>query len=119
MTFGKRLRKLREERNLSIASFAKRVGMSPTYLAPIERDVFPPPAEPKVVRLAKALDQDPDEFLALAGRIGRDLRRIIHRQPRQAAELLRAIDGLPQKAIAELVEAARRKNRRSGASRSR
>ena len=111
--FGKTLRKLREEKKLSIAKFARSVGMSPTYLAPIERDVFPPPAESKVVRLARALDQDPDEFLALAGRIGSDLRRIIYRQPRQAAQLLRAIDGLSGEAINELVEAARRKNRRS------
>lgn len=88
--------------------------MSPTYLAPIERDVFPPPAESKVVRIAKALGQDPDEFLALAGRIGTDLRRIIYRQPREAAEILRAIDGLPRKTIDELVETARRKNRRTG-----
>ncbi len=111
--FGKTLRKLREEKKLSIAKFARSVGMSPTYLAPIERDVFPPPAESKVVRLARALDQDPDEFLALAGRIGSDLRRIIYRQPRQAAQLLRAIDGLSGDAIDELVEAARRKNRRA------
>jgi len=111
--FGKTLRKLREEKQLSIAKFARSVGMSPTYLAPIERDVFPPPAESKVVRLARALDQDPDEFLALAGRIGSDLRRIIYRQPRQAAQLLRAIDGLSGEAINELVEAARRKNRRA------
>ena len=117
MKFGKMLRKLREEKNISIAKFARSVGMSPTYLAPIERDVFPPPAESKVVRIARALDQDPDEFLALAGRIGSDVRRIIYRQPRQAAELLRAIDGLPREAIDELVDVARRKNRRSSARR--
>jgi transcriptional regulator with XRE-family HTH domain len=117
MKFGKVLRKLREEKNISIAKFARSVGISPTYLAPIERDVFPPPAESKVVRIARALDQNPDEFLALAGRIGSDLRRIIYRQPRQAAELLRAIDGLPREAIDELVEAARRKSRRSSARR--
>ena len=117
MKFGRMLRKLREGKNISIAKFARSVGMSPTYLAPIERDVFPPPAESKVVRIARALDQDPDVFLALAGRIGSDLRRIIHRQPRQAAKLLRAIDGLPKDAIEELVEAARRKNRRSSARR--
>ena len=43
MRFGKTVRKLREEKQISIAQLAKRVGMSPTYLAPIERDVFPPP----------------------------------------------------------------------------
>ena len=81
MKFGRTIRKLREEKNISIAQFARKVGISPTYLAPIERDVFPPPAEHKVVKIAKALDQNPDEFLALAGRVGTDLRRIIRRQP--------------------------------------
>jgi len=111
MKFGKTVRKLREERNISIAQFARKVGMSPSYLAPIERDVFPPPTEQKVVRIAKALDQDPDELLALAGRIGSDLRRIIRRQPASSGRLLRAIDGLPTRDIDELVATARRKNR--------
>jgi transcriptional regulator with XRE-family HTH domain len=114
MKFGRTVRKLRLEKNISIAQFAKRVGMSATYLAPIERDVFPPPAEAKVVRIAKALDQDPDEFLALAGRIRDDLMRIIRKQPSQAAELLRAIDGLPGDEIEELAATARRRKRRRG-----
>ena len=91
--------------------------MSPTYLAPIERDVFPPPAEPKIVRIAKALDQDPDELLALAGRIGADLRRIIRKQPSRVARLLRAIDGLPEEDVNALIAAAESKNRRRNGSR--
>ncbi len=113
MKFGRTVRKLREERELSIAQFARKVGMSPSYLAPIERDVFPPPREKKVVRIAKALGQDPDVFLALAGRIGSDLKRIIKRQPANAARLLRAIDGLSDRDVDELVKTARRKNRRA------
>jgi XRE family transcriptional regulator of biofilm formation len=112
MKFGRTIRRLREERNISIAQFARKVGISATYLAPIERDVFPPPAEQKVIRIAKALDQDPDELLALAGRIGGDLRRIIYRQPANAGKLLRAIDGLAEKHIDHLVATARKKNRR-------
>jgi len=81
-------------------------------LAPIERDVFPPPAEHKVVKIAKALDQDPDRFLALAGRIGSDLRRIIRRQPVNAGRMLRAIDGLPAEDVDALVSAAKKKSRR-------
>ncbi|HXV60827.1 MAG TPA: helix-turn-helix domain-containing protein [Vicinamibacteria bacterium] len=117
MKFGRTVRKLREEKNISIAKFAKKVGISPSYLAPIERDVFPPPAESKVVRIARALDRDPDEFLSLAGRIGSDIRRIIHRQPGRVARLLRAIDGLPVKDIDKLVESALKKNRRTGRAR--
>ncbi len=112
MKFGRTLRKLRQEKNVSIAQFARKVGISPTFLAPIERDVFPPPAEHKVVKIAKALDQDPDELLALAGRIGTDLRRIIRRQPVNAGRMLRAIDGLPGEAVDALVSTAKKKNRR-------
>jgi hypothetical protein len=50
--------------------------------------------------------------LALAGRIGGDLRRIIYRQPANAGKLLRAIDGLAEKHIDHLVATARKKNRR-------
>jgi transcriptional regulator with XRE-family HTH domain len=110
MKFGKTIRKLREARNMSIAELARRVGMSPTYLAPIERDVFPPPAEDKVKRIAKALGQDSDELLALAGRVAADLGRIIRRKPSHTARLLRAVDGLSESEIDRL--AARIEKRR-------
>ena len=112
MKFGRTVRRLREEKNISIAQFARKVGISATYLAPIERDVFPPPAEHKVVKIAKALDQDPDEFLALAGRVGTDLKRIIRRQPANAGRVLRAIDGLGQADVDDLILTAAKKKRR-------
>jgi transcriptional regulator with XRE-family HTH domain len=113
MKFGKTVRKLREQRELSIAEFARKVGMSPTYLAPIEREVFPPPAEEKIVRIARALDQDPDEFLALAGRVSTDLQGIILRCPTAAARLLRAIRGLDETDIDQLVARAETLNGKS------
>ncbi len=112
MKFGRTIRKLREEKNISIAQFARKVGISPSYLAPIERDVFPPPAEHKVLKIAKALDQNPDELLALAGRIGTDLRAIIRRQPVNAGRMLRAIDGLRVEDVDALVLTAKKKRRR-------
>ena len=112
MKFGRTVRKLREERDITIAQFARKVGISPTYLAPIERDVFPPPAEHKVIKIAKALDQDPDELLALAGRVGADLKRIIRRQPANASRMLRAIDGLAGEDVDDLVSTAKKKRRK-------
>ena len=109
MKFGRTIRSLREEKNISIAQLARKVGMSPTYLAPIERDVFPPPSENKVVRIARALDQNSDEFLALAGRVASDLNRIIRRNPSQTARLLRAVKGLPAKEIDKLAARAEKK----------
>lgn len=109
MKFGRSVRRLREEKNISIAQLAKKVGMSPTYLAPIERDVFPPPAEEKVIRIARALNQNPDEFLALAGRVSSDLNRIIRRNPARTAKLLRAVSGLPDREIDRLAMLAEKR----------
>jgi transcriptional regulator with XRE-family HTH domain len=112
MKFGKTVRRLREARNLSIAEFARKVGMSPTYLAPIERDVFPAPAEAKVVRIARALGQDPDEFLALAGRIASDLERMIRKRPKEMAALLRAADRLSAQKVQKLTDSIGRRRRK-------
>jgi transcriptional regulator with XRE-family HTH domain len=117
MKFGRTVRKLREEKQISIAQLAKKVGMSPTYLAPIERDVFPPPAESKVVKIAKALDQDADEFLALAGRVASDLNRIIRKRPSPTARLLRAVSELPETEIEKIVKAAEGRRRSLGSRR--
>ena len=113
MKFGRTIRKLREDKNISIAQLAKKVGMSPTYLAPIERDVFPPPAEDKVVRIAKALNQDSDDFLALAGRVSSDLHRIIRRNPSPTARLLRGVSGLSSREISKLAVLAEKRNSNS------
>lgn len=109
MKFGKTVRRLREAKNLSIAEFARKVGMSPTYLAPIERDVFPAPAESKVVKIARALGEDPDEFLALAGRIASDLERIIRKHPKESAALLRSVGRLPAKKVQRLADSLGRR----------
>ena len=91
MGFGKTVRKLRQAEGLSIAQFAKQVDISPTYLAPIEREVFPPPAEDKIVRIAKALNQNPDVLLAQAGRVATDLQKIIRKNPAEVGALLRSV----------------------------
>lgn len=117
MKFGRTVRKLREEKQISIAQLARKAGMSPTYLAPIERDVFPPPAESKVIKIAKALDQDSDELLALAGRVASDLNRIIRKRPGQTARLLRAVSDLPEMEIEKIVKAAEERRRSLGSRR--
>ncbi len=119
MGFGKTVRKLREERGLTIAELADRVGMSPTYLAPIEREVFLPPAEDKVVRIARALRQDPDEFLALAGRIATDVERSIRKRPTAMARLVRAAGKLAPDRIEDLAARAEEGRARRGRAASR
>jgi transcriptional regulator with XRE-family HTH domain len=91
MAFGKTVRRLRQSQGLSIAEFAKKVDISPTYLAPIEREVFPPPAEEKILRIARALGENPDVLLAQAGRVATDLQKIIRKNPSEFGDLLRSL----------------------------
>ena len=65
--FGARVRQLREARGIGLRRFAKVVELSPTYLSKVERGQLPPPAEDKVLAIARELDQDPDILLAMAG----------------------------------------------------
>ena len=109
-TFGERVRTLREARYLGLRKLAERVGMSPTYLSKIERGQFPPPSEAKIKLIAGVLEQDPDEFLALAGRVSSDLSEIIKKRPSAIATFLRAAEGLTAADIERLTkQAVRRK----------
>lgn len=107
-TFGATVRRLREEKKIGLRKFAAMVGMSPTYLSKVERDEFNPPSEEKIRAIAAALGQDPDELLALAGRVSSDLTGIIQRQPREMATFLRAANGLSAEEMRRLAEQARR-----------
>jgi len=91
--FGSKVRELRQAKKISLREFATRVGMSPTYLSKIERNEFPPPAEDKVLAIAKELNEDPDELLALAGKVASDLPKIIQQNPRELASFLRSTKG--------------------------
>jgi HTH-type transcriptional regulator, competence development regulator len=111
-TFGSMIRTWREEKEIGLRRFADRVGMSPTYLSKIERDEFPPPSEEKIKAIAKELGKDPDELLALAGRVASDLEDIIQQTPREMATFLRAARGLTPKDIEKLTKQIERKQRK-------
>jgi transcriptional regulator with XRE-family HTH domain len=106
--FGALVRREREGKEIGLREMAKMIGVSPTYLSKVERDEFPPPAEDKVRRIAEILDRDPDELLALAGRVASDLTDIIREHPRQMADFLRAAKGLTADELALLVRRARK-----------
>src|SRR5437016_3808396 len=92
--FGALVRREREAREIGLREMARKIGVSPTYLSKIERGEFDPPAEDKVRRIAEIIGHDPDELLALAGRVASDLTDIIRQRPRQMADFLRAAKGL-------------------------
>jgi len=102
--FGKKIRTLREkllkeDRGYSLRRFAVRVGMSPTYLSKVERGDLPPPGEEKVKTIAKELGEDPDELLALAGKVASDIPEIIRQRPVMMAKLIRRMRSMEDEEV--------------------
>jgi transcriptional regulator with XRE-family HTH domain len=82
-TFGQHIRALRKAKNLTQRELAERVasrlreedrrGFDVTYLSKIENGKLRPPSTMAIMQLAKELDTDSDELLALAGKAPIDL----------------------------------------------
>jgi HTH-type transcriptional regulator, competence development regulator len=105
--FGARVRRLREQQQITLRKFAEKIGISPTYQSKVERDEFAPPGEETVRRMAQILGEDPDELLALAGKVASDLPEIIQKQPRAMATFLRAAKGLSAQEIERFTKQAK------------
>ena len=100
--------RLREtDRRYSLRQVARRIGVEPSYLSKVERGQVAPPSEATTVRLAKELGQDPDVFLAMAGKVSRDLQDVICRRPALFAELIRQLKDAPDHAILHIVREVR------------
>jgi transcriptional regulator with XRE-family HTH domain len=94
VAFGNLLRALREARKVtdpsfSLRQFADKVGISATFLSKVERGEFDPPAADRIIKMAKLLGTDPDDLLAVAGRVDPALGDIIRKRPKALAEFLR------------------------------
>jgi len=86
----------------SLRRFAEAVGLEPSYLSKIERGIEAPPSETTILRIADALEEDPDVLLALAGKVSADLRAIICKRPKLFSKLLRELKSMPDHAILRL-----------------
>jgi transcriptional regulator with XRE-family HTH domain len=101
-SFGQTIRRLREAKGITLRKLAELLDVSPTFLSKIERDEpGSRPSEERIAVLAKLLDQDADEFLALAGRVSTELQQIILSQPKTYASFLRKAKDLPPQAVEE------------------
>jgi transcriptional regulator with XRE-family HTH domain len=106
--FGHALREKRLEKGHSLRKFAELVGVSPTYLSQVEQGNVDPPTAERVKRMAELLDENPDEWTALAGRVPEDLPEIIQKQPTEMPELLREASGLTAQQLRKLTEQAKK-----------
>ncbi len=106
--FGELLREKRIEKKFSLRKFAELVGVSPTYLSQVEQGNVMPPTADRVKRMAELLGENPDEWIALAGRVPEDLPEIIQKQPTEMPELLREASGLTAEQLRKLREQAKK-----------
>ena len=112
MSFGSYVRERREalrerDASFSVRSVAAAIGVEPSFLSKVERDEVAPPSEPKIVRLAEVLGEDPDALLALAGKVSAELQAIVRARPRLFAQLLRELRRMPDHAVLRLVREVR------------
>jgi transcriptional regulator with XRE-family HTH domain len=111
--FGDYVRARREELQgkdqaaYSLRRVAATAQIEPSYLSKIERGLQAPPGESTIVALAKALKEDPDVLLALAGKVSEELKRIIQRRPKLFAQLIRELKDLPDHSVLRLVREVR------------
>ena len=112
MTFGQRVRELRQAKGMTLRDLAPKVGVGFTYISKIENgklDFGDYPSEALIRKLAKALDADLDELLLLARIVPDRIKRRVLERPdvfRRLAELKdRELD-----AVMKSVSLARRKS---------
>lgn len=77
--FGSYIRKLRQEKysDISLNSFASRIGISGSYLSCIETGKVPPPSSKVVIKLAQELGVGREYLLAMAGQPNPALRDLL------------------------------------------
>jgi len=88
---GPRLKRVRQERGLSLRELAKKIDVSATYLSRVENCLeSSTPTEKTIRALADALGDAFDELMQLAGRVPEDVEKLIKADPQMPMMLRRA-----------------------------
>ena len=88
MSFGKLLRKLRDERGTGIKTLAPDLGVSYTYLSKLENGVTSP-SEEFVERVAAYFNRDKNQLMLSAGKVPEEILTILRENPDEALQFLR------------------------------
>lgn len=96
-----------EDSSYSLRQVAERIGVEPSYLSKVEREIVPPPSEATLLRLADELDLDADVLLAMAGKVSSDLQEAIRKRPELFAQLIRELKDMPDRAVLRVVREVR------------
>ena len=106
MKFGELIRQKRESLGISQISMGPMIGVSSGYISSIECGHNKPPAKDKVRKIAKILDLDVDELLALAYRTSPDPTNNIRRCLRKLVRMHWDTRGISTNDTNKLIEKA-------------
>jgi transcriptional regulator with XRE-family HTH domain len=111
-SFARRIQELRRESGLTQRQVADQLGIDFTYLSKLENSRGEPPGEETIRGLARLFKANPDELLALAGKIPTELRKRAADDP-EFALFLRTLPSLPDDVLKRLYRDARLRKRPS------
>ena len=105
MTFGERVRELRQAKDWSLRDLAAKVDFGFTYLSRVENERLnfgDYPSDALIHRLADALQTDEEELLILAKRVPERIRQRILQRPDAFATLSECDDATLDKLLDEI-----------------
>lgn len=112
MTFGKRVRRLRQDKGWTLRDLAAKVGVGFTYLSRVENERLnygDYPSDALIHRLADALDADEEELLILAKRIPEPVKKRVLQRPDAFCAFATCDDATLDKLMAEIGQSPARK----------
>lgn len=115
MTFGDRVRELRQEKRWTLRDLAERVGVGFTYLSRVENERLnfgDYPSDALIHRLADAFDSDVDELTVLAKRVPERIRQRVLQRPDVFGALANCDDKTLDKVLGQIAVKSRMKARR-------
>jgi HTH-type transcriptional regulator, competence development regulator len=101
---GQLVRSTRESKGFKLREFAREIGKSPSFVVMLEKEPEPPSvAEETLKTVARVLDLELDQLIALSGRIPEDLQHSSQQEialfrlvkeltPEQQAKLLKKLE---------------------------
>ncbi|MCD4847590.1 MAG: helix-turn-helix domain-containing protein [Candidatus Aegiribacteria sp.] len=90
--FGREMKRLRLAKGISQRKLGEIVGLGSGYISRIERGLFKPPSEEKIVAIADTLGGNRDYMLSLSGKISSDVMNAVKKHPEKMSEAVRGFD---------------------------
>jgi transcriptional regulator with XRE-family HTH domain len=81
MLFGEALRELRRKHGVTQRELADKTGLDFSYISKVENGRNPPPAADTIVKICAALEEPPEQLLALTAKLPSDIHQTVSGSP--------------------------------------